>query len=139
MREASLEKNVMNKNIKPRRTVMRSMSIQQINEATLVLRHFIEVSAKLLPFFNELSKKEKLMPIEYVNRKKILDVFHSYNFDTTTSAVLMDSTILDKIKRLIQEIENRIPGEPSLADDLLESFLSEHEQLSKNWIKTDCN
>lgn len=129
----------MNKNIKPRRTVMRSKSIQQINEATLVLRHFIEVSAKLLPFFNELSKKEKLMPVEYTNRKKILDVFHSYNFDTTTSAVLMDSTILDKIKRLIVEIESRIPGEPSIADDLLDNFLQEHQMLSKNWLKTDCN
>jgi hypothetical protein len=45
----------MEKNIAPRR-IMKSESIAQVNDATVVLRHFIELSAKLLPFFNELSK-----------------------------------------------------------------------------------
>ena len=128
----------MEKNIAPRR-IMRSDSIAQVNDATVVLRHFIELSAKLLPFFNELSKKDLLLPQEKENRAKIIEVFSSYKFDTTTSNILMDSTILETITELYKHIEKRVPGEESFADFLMEEFLNEHAVLVNNWVKTDLN
>lgn len=122
-----------------RRSIMRSSAIQQVNDATIVLRHFIELSAKLLPFFNELSMKERLLPKEAMDRGKIIDVFSAYKFDTSTSLILMDSPILQTIKDAFLEIERRVPGEPSKADTLLDRFFSEHENLVQNWIQTDCN
>ena len=113
----------MEKNIAPRR-IMKSESIAQVNDATVVLRHFIELSAKLLPFFNELSKKEMLMPQEEMNRSKIIEVFSSYKFDTSTSNILMNSTILETITELYKHIEKRVPGEESFADFLMEEFLN---------------
>ncbi len=118
---------------------MRSGAIQQVNDATVVLRHFIELSAKLLPFFNELSKKEKLLPREAQDRQRIIDVFHGYKFDTSTSMILMNSSILDTIQRTFQHIEKRIPGEQSEADHAIEQFFSEHECLVNDWLLTDYN
>jgi hypothetical protein len=128
----------MEKNIAPRR-IMKSESIAQVNDATVVLRHFIELSAKLLPFFNELSKKEMLMPQEEMNRSKIIEVFSSYKFDTSTSNILMNSTILETITELYKHIEKRVPGEESFADFLMEEFLNEHSALVSNWVRTDLN
>lgn len=122
-----------------KRNIMRSGAIEQVNEATVVLRHFIELSAKLLPFFNELSKKEKLLPREASDRQRIIDVFNGYKFDTSTSLILMNSTILDTIQHTFRQIEMRIPGEPSEADTAIEEFFMEHESLVEDWLKTDNN
>jgi hypothetical protein len=122
-----------------KRSIMHSGAIQQVNDATVVLRHFIELSAKLLPFFNELSKKEKLLPREAQDRQRIIDVFHGYKFDTSTSMILMNSSILDTIQRTFQHIEKRIPGEQSEADNAIEQFFSEHECLVHDWQLTDNN
>ncbi len=121
------------------RRVMKSEAITQVNDATVVLRHFIELSAKLLPFFNELSKKELLLPHEIENRDKIIAVFRSYKFDTSTSTILMNSTILDHIRETFYEIEQRVPGQSSFADVMLEEFLQERDYLVSNWVKTDMN
>ena len=122
-----------------KRSIMRSGAIQQVNDATVVLRHFIELSAKLLPFFNELSKKEKLLPREAQDRQRIIDVFHGYKFDTSTYMILMNSSILDTIQRTFQQIEKRIPGEQSEADLAMEQFFAEHESLVNDWLLTDNN
>ncbi len=122
-----------------RRKIMRSVAIQQVNDATIVLRHFIELSAKLLPFFNDLSMKEHLLPHEAMDRKKIIDVFKNYKFDASTSLILMNSTILDTIREAFAHIEKRIPGEHSEADQVLERFYVQHDELVRNWQLTDCN
>jgi hypothetical protein len=122
-----------------RRSIMRSSAIQQVNDATIVLRHFIELSAKLLPFFNELSMKERLLPKEAIDRGKIIEVFSAYKFDTSTSLILMDSPILQTIKDAFLEIEKRVPGESSKADAILDQFFAEHDHLVQNWVQTDCN
>lgn len=122
-----------------KRSIMRSGAIQQVNEATVVLRHFIELSARLLPFFNELSKKDKLLPREAQDRQHIIDVFHGYKFDTSTSLILMNSSILDTIHDTFELIEKRIPGEDSKADDAIDKFIAEHDQLVQNWVMTDNN
>jgi hypothetical protein len=122
-----------------KRSIMRSGAIQQVNDATVVLRHFIELSAKLLPFFNELSKKERLLPREAQDKQHIIDVFHGYKFDTSTSLILMNSTILDTIQQTFHLIEERIPGESSRADAAIEKFFAEHDMLVQDWVMTDNN
>lgn len=122
-----------------RRTIIRSAAIQEINDATIVLRHFIELSAKLLPYFNNLSMKERLLPIEAMDRQKIQAVFQSYSFDTSTSLILMDSTMLDMIKETFGAIAQRIPGENTVADEMLRTFMNEYEELVVNWNKTANN
>ncbi|MFN5982290.1 MAG: hypothetical protein ACK46Y_10020 [Fluviicola sp.] len=128
----------MNGKIVKRRFIS-GAQIQQINEATIVMRHFIHLSGKLLPYFNELSSKEILQPHELSDRIKIIEVFKEYKFDTFTSEILMDSKILDAIFLSYNEIEKRIPGNDSEADNLLDKFENEFSKLKHNWNKTLLN
>ncbi|WP_343633786.1 hypothetical protein [Fluviicola sp.] len=118
---------------------IQTSAIQQINEATIVLKHFIELSAKLLPFFNELSKKSVLLPQELSDRNKIIEVYQSYGFDTSTSEILMESDILEVIQQTFKSIEKRRPGKDSDSDKLMTIFQNKHHQLVQNWRLTDMN
>lgn len=118
---------------------IQTSAIQQINEATIVLRHFIELSAKLLPFFNELSKKSALLPQEQSDRNKIIEVYRNYGFDTSTSEILMESDILEIIQKTFSSIEKRKPGKDSDSDKLMTIFQKKHHQLVLNWKLTDMN
>ena len=118
---------------------IQTSAIQQINEATIVLRHFIELSAKLLPFFNELSKKSILLPQELSDRNKIIEVYRNYGFDTSTSEILMESDILEIIQQTFRSIEKRRPGKDSESDKLMTIFQNKHLQLVQDWRLTDMN
>ncbi|WP_430402647.1 hypothetical protein [Fluviicola sp.] len=118
---------------------IQTSAIQQINEATIVLRHFIELSAKLLPFFDELSKKDILLPQEKNDRDKIIEVYRNYGFDTSTSEILMESDILETIQQTFKSIEKRAYGKESDSDKLMKIFQNKHRQLVLNWKQTDIN
>jgi hypothetical protein len=118
---------------------IQTTAVKQINEATIVLRHFIELSAKLLPFFNELSKKRTLLPHEKSDRNKIIEVYHNYAFDTSTSEILMESDILKTIQETFKSIEHRKSDKRSDADKLITLFQHKHQQLVHNWAMTDTN
>jgi len=78
--------------------------INRLNEANLVLRHFVDLSAKLLPFLDELIRKNELSDIEELSKSKIMSVFESYQFDTKTSEMLINSNILELIKKTYTKI-----------------------------------
>lgn len=124
---------------KTKKRFIQTSAIQQINEATIVLRHFIELSAKLLPFFNELSKKAVLLPQEKNDREKIIKVYRNYSFDTSTSQILMESDILDVIQQTFRSIEKRKPGKDTDSDKLMAVFRNKYHQLTSNWRLTDTN
>lgn len=124
---------------KTKKRFIQTSAIQQINEATIVLRHFIELSAKLLPFFNELSKKTVLLPQEKSDRDKIIEVYRNYSFDTSTSEILMESDILEIIQQTFRSIEKYKPGKDSDSDKLMLIFQNKHNQLIHNWKQTDTN
>ena len=128
----------MEKQMKNRR-IITSTAIQQINDATIVLRHFVELSAKLLPFFNELSKQKKLSPLDNADRNKIIEVFNNYSFDNQTSEILMKSDILEVIQTTFRSIEKRVPGQKSEAELHLNHFRKKHRELVLDWNSTDNN
>lgn len=136
--DETTKQNVMENRLTKKRFIQTS-AIQQINEATIVLRHFIELSAKLLPFFNELSKKNSLLPQEQSDRDKIIEVYRNYSFDTSTSEILMESDILEIIQQTFKSIEKRAYGKESDSDKLMTIFQNKHHQLMLNWKQTDIN
>lgn len=113
---------------------MKSKHIQNVNEAILVLRHFIELSAKLLPFLEELEKKKRPTADDLMSKQKIIEVYRSYDFDTSTSKILMNSDVLDLIKSSFETIsscESRCSRRSR--SNSLRQFLSEHRRLKQNW------
>lgn len=117
-----------------------SKDIQAINEATIVLRHFIGLNAKLLPILNEISEKKELTAVDIQNRDKILAVFYTYKFETDTSEMLMNSDILSIIKRTFLEIEKHLMGEPTTnSKELIEVLKVKYQEMNHEWIQTELN
>ena len=120
---------------------MKSKQIEHINEALLVLRHFIDLSARLLPFLDELQRKHKPTISEIVDKKKILDVYRNYQFDTRTSEMLLNSNILELIQNTFENAEQEAQNgrRRRRSNRALRRFLQEHERLSQNWGRIDAN
>lgn len=117
-----------------------SKDIQAINEATIVLRHFIGLNAKLLPILNEISEKKELSAVDIQNRDKILAVFYTYKFETDTSEMLMNSDILSIIKRTFLVIEKHLMGEPTTNNkELIEVLKAKYQEMNHEWIQTELN
>lgn len=117
---------------------MRAKHISDVNEAILVLRHFVELSAKLLPFLEELERKRTPTDIDIHSRNKIIAVYENYEFDTSTSKVLMNSNVLDLIKKTFESIAQsqrncRTSHTRKRRNAYLQLFLAEHERLQRSW------
>jgi hypothetical protein len=115
--------------------IMKTRKIEQLNEALFILRHFINLSARLLPFLDELSKKNNPTSEEIEDRNKIIQVFLNYQFDTKSSEILMDSEILTTIRKTFSSILHK----SNEAQRLMADFLDEHNRLRKKWKFIDAN
>jgi hypothetical protein len=113
---------------------MKSKNIEQVNHALVVLRHFIDLSSKLLPVLDEINHKENPSPTDIKDREKIIEVYNSYEFDDVTSKMLMDSNILALIKGAYERLMRKQP-----ASQILQAFDMEFNRLQKNWVKIDAN
>lgn len=122
-------------NMKTQGRIMKVEKIEQINEALFILRHFINLSARLLPFLDELAKNNQPSESEINDKNKIINVFINYSFDTSSSKVLMDSNILENIRSAFYSIVQQT----DTSTKELESFLSEHNRLQKKWKYIDAN
>lgn len=119
-----------------RRNILKSEKIREINDAVLIIKHFVELSSKLLPFLVELSEKSELNEHEELNKQKIIDVFNSYKFETSSSDILLDSPILDLIKNTYELIQNRETNAVKLE---MEKMRIEYNRLKNNWKKAILN
>lgn len=115
--------------------IMKSDNIEKVNEAILTLRHFVDLSARLLPFLYELSNKKSPTENEVEDRNRIIEVYINYSFDTSTSKVLMNSDILEMIQTTFQSILQ----ETNHANRTMIKFIEEHQRLRKNWGYIDAN
>ena len=114
---------------------MRVNQINQLNEAIIVLRHFIDLSAQLLPFLDELNRLKHPSKSEEINRERIIDVYNNHKFDTDTSKMLLHSNILELIKESFESLLKNKKGN----NKSLQSFISEHNRLTQNWHQIDAN
>ena len=119
---------------------MKAQQISHVNEALMVLRHFINLSAKLLPFLDELQRKKSPTASENTDRLKIIDVYRSYNFYTRTSEMLLNSNVLELIKHSFENItSDQVVRRRHKSNRTLTSFLLEYKRLKENWGDVDAN
>ena len=119
-----------------KRDIIKSNKIREINDAVIIVKHFIDVSSKLLPILDELQAKEELSAKEQGDKKKIIQVFNSFNFDTSSSEILLESSALELIKITYLEI---ISDEKLEAKDHIIAFQNEYARLKMNWRKATLN
>ncbi len=117
---------------------MTARNIQRINEAVYILRNFIDLSAELLPFLVELQYSKKLSESDEQDKERIIEVYKNYSFDTETSKLLMNSSIMELIQKSFSYITD---GKHSkdITKKQLKEFRKEHLRLHKNWSLIDSN
>lgn len=124
----------MRKGININQTVMKAEDIAQLNQAVFVLRHFVDLSSKILPFLQGINKMEDPTVSDLADKAKIIDVFNQFEFDTDTSQMLMGSPILEHIKvsyeKLILQEDAKIE---------MKAFKQEYVKLIRNWNRMDMN
>ncbi len=109
---------------------MCSKELGNINQALYILKHFIDLIAKLIPILYDLESWRNLSPTEYQNKIKIREIYENNNIDTSTSLHLIDSNVLELIKNSFDAIlyDNRVSKIQHL-----KSFLAEHKRLQQQW------
>jgi hypothetical protein len=117
---------------------MKAKNINRVNEAVYILRHFIDLSAQLLPFLIELQYTKKPTETDLEDKEKIIDVYQNYNFDKETSKMLMNSSILETIQNSFEFIVSKSSSKDKSKKHLLE-FRKEHRRLQKSWQLIDSN
>ena len=106
-------------------------NIQEVNEAVIILRHFIDLSARLLPILFKLDKIAEPTEADIRDKNRILEVFQTYNFETQTSRLLLESNVLELIKQCYLEIQNSEYS--GSKEDRFVAFLEEYNRLKNNW------
>lgn len=113
--------------------------IKKLNKAVFVLRHFVELSANLLPYLEEISCKKKLTKDEQKEQAKVIEVYSEYMVDPKTSLVLMDSDILDLISSSFKAIVNRKSENDVAVKYYLGRFKKEYNRLKVRWNNVELN
>lgn len=110
---------------------LKTSSIEQVNDALIVLRHFIELNEKLLPILLTLSEKKAKTDKDFADIRKIRKVYESYHFDIKSSQILMNSFILSYIQGAYQAIIDNSECLHTQVKFML--FEKELIKLKKNW------
>lgn len=113
-------------------------TINRINDGILVLKHFLKLNQELLPIYFDLHQRKKQTSETIASIIKIDTLFSSYSFDSATSKILMDSSILDDIHDVYFIIQNAKSNEREKTRALA-NFFKELERLQRNWDLAQAN
>ena len=118
---------------------MEAKNIKSLNSAVYVMRHFVELSAKLLPIYEKITRNEP-HSVHYEDDKKRIDVvYETYNVNPRTSEFLLGSNIVALIKDTYSELKNRSKSNEKIAQEQLEAFQEEYARLKQDWFITLMN
>jgi len=112
---------------------MRTSNIQSINTAVSVMKHFVELSAKLLPYYEKITRTSNTDLSAKDDERKIAAVYESYNIDPQSSELLLDSNILEIILEGFRSIKKRQEIGETRIKSLLNEFHEEYEKLQERW------
>lgn len=119
--------------------ICQPFDIQKQNDATLVLRHFIQRSARLLPIFAELKTTSAT---DYQAKEQfdaIVNLFNEFNYDDELSKKLLNSDILDRIRASFYTILNAKSISEIEGKNILAYFFEEYQRLMNTWIRIEMN
>lgn len=113
--------------------------IRKINEANLVMRHFVQLSAQLLPYLERITRKKRLSKREKADKQFVFEVYDQYEVDVETSKALMNSNILELIIKSYHALKNRGKSNETEVVHSLNDFFREYQRLQTNWKQVELN
>ncbi|PWH86202.1 hypothetical protein [Brumimicrobium oceani] len=118
---------------------MEAKNIKSLNSAVYVMRHFVELSATLLPLYERITRNEPHSIHSEEDKNRIDTVYETYNVNPKTSEFLLGSDIVALIKKTHNELKNRSSQNERLAQENLEAFYEEYAKLKQDWYITLMN
>lgn len=118
---------------------MKSNNIKSLNTAVYVMRHFVELSARLLPYYEKITRNEPHSLEKIADKKRIDEVYQTYQVNPKTSQFLLGSNIISLIRKVYDSLRNREAGSEAEAQQYLNEFTKEYHRLKKNWYQTLLN
>lgn len=118
---------------------MEAKNIKSLNSAVYVMRHFVELSATLLPIYEKITRNEPHSIHSEDDKKRIDIVYETYNVNPKTSEFLLGSNIVALIKNTYKELKNRSKSNEKIAQEQLEAFQDEYAKLKQDWYFTLMN
>lgn len=118
---------------------MKSKNIKSLNSAVYVMRHFVELSAKLLPYYERITRNEPHSVEKLEEKEKIDAVYEAYHVNPKTSEFLLGSNIIGLITKVYDTLKNRSAENEVSARRYLDEFQSEYKRLQQNWYTTLMN
>lgn len=113
--------------------------IRKINEANLVMRHFVQLSAHLLPYLERITRKKRLSKREKADKQFVFEVYDQYEVDVDTSKALINSNILELIIRSYHVLKNRTKENETEVAHSLNNFFREYHRLLEKWKQVELN
>lgn len=118
---------------------MKSKNIKSLNSAVYVMRHFVELSAKLLPYYERITRTEPHSIEKLEEKEKIDAVYEAYHVNPKTSEFLLGSNIIGLITKVYENLKNRSSENEKKAQQYLIEFKDEYRRLQQNWYTTLMN
>lgn len=118
-------------------TKLSASTIQEINDALIVLRHFVQLNGRLLPLLQELTGKMFPSKRDLADIEKIKQVYQAYQFEADASEILMNSPILQQIKQTYDAVFSG--ASKRSIQKHMRDFQLEYDRLSKAWEHTLAN
>src|SRR5690554_5836091 len=115
---------------------MEAKNIKSLNTAVYVMRHFVELSAKLLPIYEKITRDEPHSIYSEDNKKQIEMIYQGYDVNPKVSEFLLGSDILALIRKTYGEFTYRTKGNEKTAQETIEALESEYERLKQDWYVT---
>ncbi len=112
-------------------------NIQDRNEVEIILRYFIDRSAKLLPILYILDQKENPIKMEIVQKNKIVKIFRTIDFPAYKKNKIPEFIILKLIKNCFEGITQDI-SKAEKQKGLID-FLQEYNRLKDTWNEVELN
>lgn len=103
------------------------------------MRHFVELSAKLLPYYERITRNEPHSIEKLEEKEKIDAVYEAYSVNPKTSEFLLGSNIIGLISEVYENLKNRSSENELKARRCLHEFESEYKRLQQNWDTTLMN
>ena len=118
---------------------MKPNNIKSLNTAVYVMRHFVELSAKLLPYYEKITRNEPHSLEKIAEKKRIDEVYQSYHVNPKTSHFLLGSNIIGLIDKVYNSLSQRDNKSEAEAQRYLNEFTMEYHRLKKDWYHTLMN
>lgn len=118
---------------------MEVKNIKSLNEAVYVLRHFVELSAQLLPIYDKITSCKQLNFYLMEEKEKIDEIYSKHKVNPDVGKFLLGSNIIYLITQSYNDMKYRKQYGDKKVKGNLDEFVSEYARLKQEWYRTLMN